>query len=427
MKTWPALAIHFASGGFEPQNEARDLLLAALDEARATAIQEFDDRWTVFFATAADRDRAAAALPGSVPGVVRTEAVVVADDDWARRSQRDLTPIRVGRIVVTPPWATGQEPGEGPAGEGAITIVIRPSMGFGTGHHATTRLCLDLLQRLDLAGRTVLDVGTGSGVLALAAHALGARAVVAVDDDPDAIESARENLALNRVAEGIDLRLGDFRGMPQAGAGWDVATANLTGGLLVRGADVLSAAVAPGGALIVSGVTLDEEVGVLAAFAPRMKPVARVVEDEWVGTEFRCRPALEGRRDWRACPPTPGYGGPAIALRAEAGRPALHTVLSHCLLPTAYSLPASRSPHTHCSAVMPTSAAALARSVRLPSVSATQPACSASAVSASVHPPSGPTMSRADFGAGVARNSAMPDGAAAVSPGSVSRKRRSAA
>jgi len=287
MKTWPALAIHFTSGGSEPEGEARDLLLAALDEAHATAIQELDDRWVAFFATAADRDQAAAVLPGPVPAVVRTEVVDVPDDDWARRSQRNLTPIRVGRFLVTPPWAVGAEPGAGPAGERTITIVIQPSMGFGTGHHATTRLCLDLLQRIDVAGKTVMDVGTGSGVLALAAHALGARTVVAVDDDSDAIESARENLALNCVAEGIDLRLGDFRGMSQPDAGWDVVTANLTGGLLIRGAEVLAAAVAPGGTLVVSGVTLDEEAGVVAAFAPRLTPVARVAEDEWVGSVLR--------------------------------------------------------------------------------------------------------------------------------------------
>ena len=152
MKTWPALSIHFAPGGSEPQDEARDLLLAALDEAGVTAIQEFDDRWIAFFATAADRDRAAAGRPASVPGVVRVEAVDVADEDWARRSQRDLTPIRVGRLVVTPPWAAAAEAAAGPAGDRVITIVIQPSMGFGTGHHATTRLCLDLLQRLDLDG-----------------------------------------------------------------------------------------------------------------------------------------------------------------------------------------------------------------------------------------------------------------------------------
>jgi ribosomal protein L11 methyltransferase len=133
----------------------------------------------------------------------------------------------------------------------------------------------------------VLDVGTGSGVLALAAHALGARSVVAVDDDPDAVESARENLALNGATREIELRLGDFRGMPRAKAGWDVVVANLTGGLLSRGADALRTAVAPGGALIVSGLTLDEEFAVMAAFEQRMKPAARVVEDEWVGVVLR--------------------------------------------------------------------------------------------------------------------------------------------
>jgi ribosomal protein L11 methyltransferase len=281
MKTWPALSIRFGPAPPGAQAAVPDLLLAALDQAHVTAIHEFEDRWLVFFATSHDRDAAAASLPGSAPGSVKTENVDVADDDWARRSQRDVTPIRIGRIVVTPPWAAGTEPGAGPAGERAITIVIQPSMGFGTGHHATTRLCLDLLQRIDVAGKTVLDVGTGSGVLALAAHALGARHVVAVDDDPDALESARENLALNGVTEGIDLRLGDFRGLSERG--WDVVTANLTGNLLARGAAVLSAAVAPGGAIIISGVTLDEEAGVLAAFAPRMQPVAYVAEDEWAG------------------------------------------------------------------------------------------------------------------------------------------------
>lgn len=283
MKTWPALAIRFAAGGLWSEDAVRDLLLAALNDARATAVQELGERWLAFFQTSADRDQAARALRASAPGVGLVEPIEIPDEDWARRSQSGLAPIRVGRIVVTPPWAEARTD----AAVGRITIVIQPSMGFGTGHHATTRLCLELLQGLDLGGRSALDVGTGSGVLALAARALGARAVTAVDDDADAIESARENLARNGAPGGIDLVRGDFRAVLRAGEGWDVVTANLTGGLLIRGAGTLSAAVAAGGALVVSGLTREEEADVMAAFSPGMMPALRLAEDEWVGVVLR--------------------------------------------------------------------------------------------------------------------------------------------
>jgi ribosomal protein L11 methyltransferase len=169
-----------------------------------------------------------------------------------------------------------------------VTVVIQPSMGFGTGHHATTRLCTALLQQLDLSGRTALDVGTGSGVLALAALALGARSVLAVDDDADAIESARENLALNGGPAGLELRVADFRGLPANT--FDVVVANLTGGLLARSAEVLAGAVAPGGSLIISGVTLEEEAEVLRALVPWMAVVERLTEDEWVAARLQIAP-----------------------------------------------------------------------------------------------------------------------------------------
>jgi ribosomal protein L11 methyltransferase len=281
-RQWPALDIRFpvSSPDEKPQLEAR--LSAALDDFAPSAIQELDDRWLVFFSSSDDRDRAAAALSAESRDRFVAEPSDVADEDWARRSQQDLGAVEVGRVVIAPPWVVADL--EAPA-LGRVTVVIQPSMGFGTGHHATTRLCTALLQRLDLPGRTVLDVGTGSGVLALVARALGARAVLAVDDDPDAVESARENLGLNGGPAGIELRVADFRGLPANP--FDVVVANLTGGLLARSADVLAGAVAPGGSLVISGVTLEEEAEVLRAFAPWMAVVERLTEDEWVAALLR--------------------------------------------------------------------------------------------------------------------------------------------
>jgi ribosomal protein L11 methyltransferase len=195
--------------------------------------------------------------------------VDVPDEDWAARSQAALKAVRVGNIIVAPPWDI--------AG-GTTTIVIQPSMGFGTGHHATTRLCLAHLQQLQLRNRTVLDIGTGSGVLAIAASRLGATHVLAIDDDPDAIQSARENVDLN---PGVEITLGIVdlrRAMLRA---FDVILANLTGGLLTDAAASILALTAPAGRLILSGFMEAEEHDVLRAFSS-CTIEQRSQEDEWV-------------------------------------------------------------------------------------------------------------------------------------------------
>src|SRR5436305_14893725 len=106
-------------------------------------------------------------------------------------------------------------------------------MGFGTGHHATTRLCLAALQTIDLRGKFVLDLGTGSGLLAIAAVALGAARALGIDDDADAIQAAMENVELNAVGN-VELVVSDLMTDPLPTA--DVVVANLTGTLVVRAA-----------------------------------------------------------------------------------------------------------------------------------------------------------------------------------------------
>ena len=159
-------------------------------------------------------------------------------------------------------------------------------MGFGTGHHATTRLCLAALQTLDLTQASVLDVGTGSGVLAIAARRLGAAAAMGVDADPDAIQSARENLPLNPEADQITFELRELGRdhLPTA----DLVVANLTGGLLCRTARALIDLVNPDGHLIVSGLMRDERDDVRAALA-EMELAWEADEDEWVGLCLRRR------------------------------------------------------------------------------------------------------------------------------------------
>jgi ribosomal protein L11 methyltransferase len=269
MRSWPAVDVR--------QPRDADLLLAALDDYHPTAIEERGPDVRAFFTDAADRDAAHAALAGRFD----VTSIDVPDEDWARRSQENLTPVTVGRITVVPDAAIRLKPD--PTNEQTIPIIIQPSMGFGTGHHATTRLCLEALQGCDLRGRCVLDVGTGSGVLALTARRLGAREALGIDVDADAIASARENLAHNPGIDRVRFEVRDLRDdtLPAA----DVVTANLTGALLSRSARQLTARLRDGGTLIVSGLQPDERNEVFRALS-EAPPAWQREEDGWVGARF---------------------------------------------------------------------------------------------------------------------------------------------
>lgn len=301
-RSWAALVIEAHEIGLD------DLVSAALDDYSPAAIEDLTPQplppdaiwdptfpqppdpppsplhWRVFFGSTELRDRAAGELAGLFPGL-SIEHVDVADENWAARSQASLTAVRAGDFIVAPPWDIPQHPEPQ-----TTTIVVEPSRGFGTGHHASTRLCLRAMSGIELRGTRVLDLGTGSGVLAMAAALRGAREVVAIDIDPDAIEAARASAALNALPVNIDFQAGDFRGPGAAltPGGYDVVLANLTGGMLAKAASRVFALAAPGGLLVASGIGEHEQQSVRDAFAA-MPEVATFAEDGWVALVLQKR------------------------------------------------------------------------------------------------------------------------------------------
>ncbi len=195
----------------------------------------------------------------------------VDDEDWLEAWKATVTPIHIGRFLVRPTWSDAQE-------AGAITIALDPGMAFGTGLHPTTQQCLEAVSYLDLEGLRVLDVGTGSGILAIAAAKRGAREVVGVDTDPLAVRAAKENAETNGVA--IDARAGSAADVDGA---FDVVLANLVGPVLVQVAPHLRARLRTSGSLVAAGITTQAERDVLSAFvAEGLGIVDRDERSDWV-------------------------------------------------------------------------------------------------------------------------------------------------
>jgi ribosomal protein L11 methyltransferase len=208
--------------------------------------------------------------PGELPALPDLEAAVGGalvevttselPDDWSERWKAFHRPLVLGdRLAVRPPW-------EAPIGT-AIEIVVDPAQAFGTGAHATTRLCLELL--LELADRgaaagPLLDLGCGSGVLAVAAAKLGFAPVLAVDFDPLSVEATRANAVVNDVA--LDVRRVDLRHDPIPAA--PTVLANLLRPLLLDYACTLDGAAEPPRTLVASGLLIEEADEIAAAFAP---------------------------------------------------------------------------------------------------------------------------------------------------------------
>ena len=206
-------------------------------------------------------------------GALRTRHVD--DADWTDAWKAHYVPQRVGRVVVVPSWL------EEPLAPGEVAITLDPGMAFGTGLHPTTRGCLHLLQEVSPMPADVLDVGCGSGILALAALGLGAERAIGLDTDPLAVTATRENAARNGLGDRVTAVAGSLPALPEARH--PLILANLVAALLIELAPRLEAHLAAGGVLLASGIIEPRAAEVLGA----MRAAGLIVTDrrddgEWV-------------------------------------------------------------------------------------------------------------------------------------------------
>ncbi|MCI6376891.1 MAG: 50S ribosomal protein L11 methyltransferase [Clostridiales bacterium] len=214
-------------------------------------------------------------------GTLAMDMKSVADEDWSENWKKYYKPFRIGsRLVVKPTW----EPYAAKPGD--LVIELDPGMAFGTGTHETTNMCMQLLEKHLQDGMRVMDVGTGSGILAIAAAKLGAKDVLAIDIDPDAVKVARENVALNAVDGHVRVVVGDLckgETMP-----CELAVANIVADAICMLAGPLTRHLQRNGLLICSGIIREREQDVLLAAEKAGYAVYdRIEKGEWVALALR--------------------------------------------------------------------------------------------------------------------------------------------
>ena len=209
-----------------------------------------------------------------VPDGPPPAAVALIDPGWAAMWKKRFKPLAVGKtLTIVPPWHPQPKGGRTP-------IIIDPGLGFGTGHHPTTRSMLVALET-ECARRhfdTALDVGTGSGVLAIAMVRLGVKRIAAIDNDPQALDNARHNAGLNECTRAIRFSLAPIRGLRRL---FPLITANILSSTLIAMASDLTRLLAPGGRLILSGILAREAEEVIRHYRPATRPMWSRTERAW--------------------------------------------------------------------------------------------------------------------------------------------------
>jgi ribosomal protein L11 methyltransferase len=207
----------------------------------------------------------------------------IREDDWAQAWKAYFKPEKIGRVVIKPSWEEYRPT------DAELIVELDPGMAFGTGNHPTTRLCLEILQELVIKPLNMLDLGTGSGILAIAGAKLGARTVTASDIDPVAVRVARANAAANQVAETVNVTEADLL-QGQTGAVYDLVVANIIADIIMKLGPAVPAVLKPGGVFLASGIIVERSEQVAQVLVAAGLVVERtVVRDGWVALVARKR------------------------------------------------------------------------------------------------------------------------------------------
>jgi ribosomal protein L11 methyltransferase len=271
--------------------DAGEVLGLLNDPAVAGAWQE-DGQIRLYWPSAGWSQDALAALRQVLGRLGDTGASIavaaVPAQDWNEQWARSVKPIRIGRrIVIRPSWERVE------SASGDIELILDPKQAFGTGHHATTALLLEWLEETIGGGERVLDVGTGSGILAMAAVRLGARSALGIDNDPVAIECARGYAAANRFGPELDLRVATLEAVEPCQM--DLLLANLDRNTLLESSRFFEPFLRRGARLLLSGILPDDRCEIAAAFAGVGGTVAGSKErDGWLALEVLKPDSCEG-------------------------------------------------------------------------------------------------------------------------------------
>ena len=206
-------------------------------------------------------------------------AVVTVIDsvEWENEWKKYYKPFNIGKIVIVPEWLGYNAVG------GDIPVRLNPGLAFGTGMHETTSMCVDLMQRIDLKGKRVLDFGCGSGILGVCAHALGASSVLFADTDEQAITATKYNCKINGIDD-PEITLRDVREIDEPA---DVVVANITADVLCSVEPIIVNALKNGGYVIISGIISDKAEIVKQKYAEDLTLIEHTTKNEWSAFLFK--------------------------------------------------------------------------------------------------------------------------------------------